>query len=155
MSNSPAVTAPAELLPDVPVIADSISVELPPVPAKRGHGRPRKYPLLTASADIEPGTSADITAYLQDHRLADIIVYLQDTPANNTQFKASRQKEINGLLEKGVFEVIPATDVPQGIRLFNSRFVDDIKYAGTEKAFEKSRLVVQAYNNQNKTTVLT
>jgi hypothetical protein len=45
--------------------------------------------------------------------------------------------------------------VPQGIRLFNSRFVDEIKFPGTPKAFEKSRLVVQAYNDQEKELVLT
>ena len=43
------------------------------------------------------------------------------------QFTDSRRKEINGLLEKGV----------------------------TDKAFEKSRLVVQAYNDQGKDLVLT
>ena len=94
-----------------------------PVP-KRGRGRPRKYPLLTA--------------------IADITIYLQD---NATQFSASRQKELAGLLKKGVFEITKLTDVPQGVRLFNSRFVDEIKNPGTDKAFEKSRLVVQAYND--------
>jgi len=38
-------------------------------------------------------------------------------------------------------------DVLQGVCIFNSRFVDEIKHFGTDKAFEKSRLVVQAYNN--------
>jgi hypothetical protein len=102
-----------------------------PVP-KRGRGRPRKYPLLTAMADI--------TIYLQD---------------NATQFSASRQKELTGLLEKGVFEVVKLVDVPDGIRLFNSRFVDEIKNPRTDLAFEKSRLVVQAYNDEEKKLVLT
>jgi hypothetical protein len=47
------------------------------------------------------------------------------------------------------------TDIPQGVRLFNSRFVDEIKNKGTDKAFEKSRLVVQAYNDSEKELVLT
>lgn len=47
------------------------------------------------------------------------------------------------------------TDIPHGIRIFNSRFVDEIKNKDTDKAFEKSRLVVQAYNNKEKTAVLT
>ena len=67
----------------------------------------------------------------------------------------SRQKELNGLLEKGVFEVVNMADVPQGLRIFNSRFVDEIKHPGTDKAFEKSRLVVQAYHNQGKDLILT
>jgi len=58
-----------------------------------------------------------------------------------------RRKEINRLLKKGVFAVITEKDVPQGIRIFNSRFVNEIKHLGTNKAFKKLRLVIQAYNN--------
>jgi hypothetical protein len=106
----------------------------PPQPLKRGRGRPRKYPLLTAMGDI--------TVYLQED-------------SQPGQFSASRQKELSGLLEKGVFKIVKLADVPQGVRLFNSRFVDEIKNPGTDKAFEKSRLVVQAYNDQEKELVLT
>jgi len=45
--------------------------------------------------------------------------------------------------------------MPKGVRLFNSRFVDKIKNKETNKAFEKSRLIVQAYNNFKKELVLT
>jgi hypothetical protein len=100
-------------------------------PAKRGRGRPRKYPQLE--------TAADVTIYLQD----------------DNQFKTSRQKELTGLLEKGVFEIVRLDDIPEDTRLFNSRFVDEVKNAGTSNAFEKSRLVVQAYNDQEKDIVLT
>jgi len=58
-----------------------------------------------------------------------------------------RRKEINGLLEKGVFAVITERDVPQGVRIFNSRFVNKIKHPNTNKAFKKLRLVIQAYND--------
>jgi hypothetical protein len=51
--------------------------------------------------------------------------------------------------------VVTDSDVPQGVRIFNSRFVDEIKHPSTDKAFEKSRLVVQAYNDQGKDLVLT
>ena len=46
-------------------------------------------------------------------------------------------------------------DVPQGAWLFNSQFVDEVKNIGTDKAFEKSQLVVQAYNDSEKELVLT
>ena len=69
-------------------------------------------------------------------------------------FTNSRSSKINGLLEKGVFRVVNLEDVPQGVRIFNSRFVDEIKHPRTDKAFEKSRLVVQAYNDQGKDLVL-
>jgi hypothetical protein len=74
---------------------------------------------------------------------------------NHKQFETSRQKEITGLIEKGVFEIINPQDVPAGVRIFNSRFVDEIKNPGTDKAFEKLRLVVQAYNDLEKGIVLT
>jgi hypothetical protein len=96
-------------------------------PVKRGRGRPRKYPL------------PDITAFLQ----------------GDGQFATSRQSEVAGLLEKGVFEVVDPETIPKGVRLFNSRFVDEVKNQGTDQAFEKSRLVVQAYNDLEKDIVLT
>ena len=126
-AGSPA--ASLETGPPEPTTGDTITVELPP---KRGRGRPRKYPILTAVADV--------TVYLQDQL---------------PQFVASRQKEITGLLDKGVFEIVQYDDIPKGARLFNSRFVDEIKNQGTDRAFEKSRLVVQAYNDQEKELVLT
>ena len=54
----------------------------------------------------------------------------------------SKQKAILGLLEKSVFQVVNPKDVPVGIQVFNSQFVNEIKNAGTDKAFEKSCLVV-------------
>ena len=71
------------------------------------------------------------------------------------QYKASRQLEVTGLIEKGVFEVANEADVPQGTRIFNARFVDEVKNKGTDKAIEKSRLVVQAYHDEGKRLVLT
>ena len=92
---------------------------------KRGRGRPRKY--------------ADVTLFLQD----------------DVDYEASRQAEITGLLEKGVFTVTSRADVPDGVRIFNSRFVDEVKHKGSENELKKSRLVVQAYNDDSKHIVLT
>jgi hypothetical protein len=108
-------------------------------PVKRGRGRPRKYPIKA--------NTANISIYLQDED--------NDQLTNSNQFVISRQKEIKGLLEKGVFELVNPKDIPQSNRVFNSRFVDEIKNPGTDKAFEKSRLVVQAYNDPEKDLVLT
>ena len=68
------------------------------------------------------------------------------------QYEDSRHKEVVGLLEKGVFEV--AHDVPDNARIFKARFVDEVKNKDTNKAYEKSRLVVQAYNDDEKSLVL-
>ena len=43
----------------------------------------------------------------------------------------------------------------QGNRVFNFRFVNKIKNPGIDKAFEKSRLVIQAYNDLEKDLILT
>lgn len=59
------------------------------------------------------------------------------------------------MTEKGVFEVIDPDTIPKGVRIFDSRFVDEVKNKGTDKAFEKSRLVVQACNDLEKDIVLT
>ena len=67
----------------------------------------------------------------------DISILVQETP-----FTDLRRKEINGLLEKGVFAVVTEKDVPQGVCIFNLRFVNQIKHPSTDKAFEKLRLVV-------------
>jgi hypothetical protein len=133
-----------------------------PEPLCRNPERPRRLP----------------TKFRQNH--ADISVFLgnsrKDSPGvpenpkeNNTTVKSkdlpekpptpsfveSRQKEIDGLLEKGAFEFTHSSAVPDGTRIFGSRFVDEIKNPGTEKAFEKSRLVVQAYNDKGKDAILT
>ena len=86
--------------------------------------------------------------------MADISVFLKNN-ASEPPFTESRRKEINGLLEKDAFEIISISDVPSGMRIFNSRFVDEIKNEGTATAFEKSRLVVQAYNDHGKEEILT
>lgn len=85
--------------------------------------------------------------------LPDLTVFM--TNEAPIQFASSRQKELSGLLGNGVFDIVKIVDIPPGIRIFNSRFVDEVKNAGTSDAFEKSRLVVQAYKDGEKDTVLT
>ena len=42
----------------------------------------------------------------------------------------------------------------KGVRLFNLQFVDEIKNKRTNKAFKKSQLIIQAYNDLEKELVL-
>ncbi len=74
----------------------------------------------------------------------------KDANAQPPQYTTYRQKEIAGLLEKGVFKVVTTEDIPSNTRKFNFRFVDEIENPGTDKAYEKCRLVVQAYNDKDK-----
>ena len=103
---------------------------LPVAPTKRPRGRPRKHPLPVRNL-------YDFEAYI------------------GTDFTASRQAEIAGLIAGGVLELVAPEDVPEGTRIFGSRFVDTLKGEGTDKAFEKSRLVIQAFNDTGKLEVLT
>ncbi len=106
---------------------------------------------------------------LRYQNFADIIVFLQDDDSLSNQFEEtllfissfififenSRRKKINELLERRVFELIIIENVFRDVRIFNFRFVDEIKHSSTSDAYEKFRLVVQAYNDQDKTLILT
>jgi len=72
--------------------------------------------------------------------------------ATQPLFYASRRKEMDGLMARGVFKIVRT--LPEGERLFKTRFVDEIK-GSTDKPFEKSRLVVQAFNDLGKRDILT
>lgn len=117
------------------------------LPESRRPARTRRLPARFRNDD----DAADISIYLQNETAASAAAVSASAPS----FVESRRKEINGLLEKGVFEVMPISNIPRDIRIFNSRFVDEVKNIGTSKAFEKSRLVVQAYNDYGKDAVLT
>jgi hypothetical protein len=96
---------------------------------------------------------------LRYQNFADIIVFLQnDEEISSTStftFADSRRKEINDLLKRQVFEIIIISEVLKNVRIFNSRFVDEIKHSDISQAYEKSRLMIQAYNDHEKTLVLT
>lgn len=62
-------------------------------------------------------------------------------------FAAARTNEFNGLVDKGVFALVPESEAV-GNRVYNSRFVDEVKHVGTPSAYAKSRLVVQAFNDK-------
>ena len=87
--------------------------------------------------------------------MADIIIHLFKPKhvAPTLNFQASWLKELNGLLDRGVFEIVDNT--PVSIWIFGTQFVDQVKNKGIEKAFDKSHLVVQAYNNLDKKHILT
>ena len=79
----------------------------------------------------------------------------ENLPKNTPTYEESRRKEIDGLFEKGAFAFVDISEVPEGTRIFGSRFVDEIKHPGTDRAYEKSRLVIQAYNDPGKELILT
>lgn len=87
------------------------------------------------------------------HHMADISVFLKNE-VSEPPFTKSQRKKMNSLLKKFVFEVVTISNILTTIRIFNSRFINKIKNEGTVTVFEKSRLVIQAYNNYGKEEIL-
>ena len=70
-------------------------------------------------------------------------------------FEASIKEELKALQTLGVFKIVKFDPYKYGnIRIFNSRFINEIK-GKTTILYEKSRLVIQAYNDDNKAVILT
>ena len=65
----------------------------------------------------------------------DVIVLLQNETVSSS-FVESRRKEVNELLKKNCFEVVFIESILEEIRIFNSRFVNEIKHEKTTAAFE-------------------
>ena len=70
-------------------------------------------------------------------------------------FEASIKEELKALRALGVFKIVKFDPCKHGnIRIFNSRFVNEIKRK-TTILYEKSRLVIQAYSDDGKAVILT
>jgi hypothetical protein len=70
-------------------------------------------------------------------------------------FITSSKKEVQGLLNQGVFKVVKAKNVPPGTRVFGSQFVNYVKDETTDSSYKKSCLVVQAHYDSRKKGILT
>lgn len=129
------------------------------------HKEPPESPQSDTEKQDQDTQSEDITLRRNPPRsrqrptrfqnMADITVYISKSLPSPANFQASRLKKLNELLEKGVFKIINTEDLPARARVFGSRFVDQVKNESTEKAFEKSRLVMQAFNDSEKHGILT
>jgi hypothetical protein len=122
---------------------------------KRDRDRFRKYLASTAYLSFVFNTIVDLALDLISISLF-VVAFKLDSIVHIafSHFAAFRQKKINDLIEKNVFQSINKNDVSFDVRIFNSRFVDEIKHFDIDKAFEKSRLVMQMFNDQNKNLIL-
>ncbi|CCD52037.1 similar to putative integrase [Botrytis cinerea T4] len=119
-----------------------LQVRIPPIRLLRAHANAQTF---FSSESEEHETPPSLALYLPDEDEIDDIEYTEcyaasAVPPTSTIFVESRRKEVNGLMENGVFRLVKLVDVPENTRIFNSRFVDEIKNEGTDKAFPKSRL---------------
>lgn len=71
-------------------------------------------------------------------------------------FEASDKEEICALMANNVFRLEQFDPIKHGkMRIFNSRLVREVKGKGTDKPYEKSRLVIQGYDDDGKKVILT
>jgi len=125
--------------------------------AKRRRGRPRKN---AQPEEQDDGDDAD-DAFLSHKEKAEYKLALELRTAGKITtpgkpFERSDATEIDGLMAAGVIQPVKyePNDAHRGIRLFKSRMVREIKNK-TSAPYEKSRLVVQGYNDAEKTALLT
>jgi hypothetical protein len=132
-------TAPLDALPPplkvviLPYEPDDAEAQ-PPRP-QRKHHLPSRY--------------RDDIAHLQ--QIARLFLQI----ASDNQFDESRHREVTRLLERDIFIAVNQEDIPPEAHIYSFRFINKVKNKGTDKAFKKSRLVVQAYNDKDKEFVLT
>ncbi|RAL58472.1 hypothetical protein DID88_005176 [Monilinia fructigena] len=136
----------APVAPVVPVLRSGLmQVVIPEIRQTRAVAN--AIPLSVSATYVNDDVSPDFTIYLNED---DESATFATTPDTSMMYQESRKKELQGLMESGVFELVKKSDIPLETRIFNSRFVDEIKNEGTDKAFPKSRLVVQAWKDQRK-----
>jgi hypothetical protein len=117
--------------------------------AKRDRDRFRKYFASTAYLSfVFNNDSIDSNFALA------FVAKFETNHTSLSQFAVFRQKKTIELIEKDVFQSVNRIDVLSSTRIFNSRFVDEIKHLDIDKAFEKSRFVIQTFNDQNQNFVL-
>jgi len=130
-------------------------------PPKRGRGRPRKVPLVQQQHFAEIFLQETDVTWMTSREQADAVLAVKlraegkiSTPG--TPFEESTKNEIAALIDRGVFEFIPYNENEHaGIRIFKSRIVNEIKGKTTDKPYEKSRLVIQGYGDEEKQHILT
>ena len=89
-----------------------------------------------------------------DYKLSLILRTEGKITTSGKLFEVLDQAEIAALIEDGVFRFEQYDSVIHISRLFNSRLVREIKNKET-KPYEKSRLVIQGFNDSGKAAILT
>jgi hypothetical protein len=130
------------------------------IPRRRGRppGSKNKPKIATPMINItKEGWEAFVTQKeLEDAQLAQKLRRKGKIITPGKPFELSNQAEIDGLIGRGVFrfeQFDPAKY--DGIRIFKSRIVNEIKGKVTDKPYEKSRLMVQGYDDDGKLMILT
>lgn len=164
----PSSSAPEDLeapvIPDIPDIAPSDHAIPGPQPEpRRLRGRPKGSKTKPKDAFITSASIADVftsSAYLSEKEKSDMALCLKLRADGVIQtagepFEESDMAEIDSLTVAGALEFMRYDPVKHGRhRIYRSRLVREVKGKST-KPYEKSRLVVQGFNDQGKKTILT
>jgi hypothetical protein len=70
-----------------------------------------------------------------------------DDQAIGQDFSGSRKLELQGLNDRGVFEVVKKCEVPDGVRIYGTRWIDTVKKNESGTMRLKSRLVAQNFRD--------
>lgn len=73
----------------------------------------------------------------------------------SAQYIVSKLNKIAGLRKKNIFKVVTTTAIQTNAQTFTFCFVHEVKNESIDKTYEKSRLVIQVYNDQEKDLILT
>jgi len=132
----------------------AIPFEYPAPVAPRKRGRPRKLPI--PAQFMQSSTQFLSTKEQADFQLAIQLRNDGEISTPGAPFQESDAAEIDGLMIAGVLkpELWDAAK-HSGIRIFKSRMVREVKGKGTGSPYEKSRLVVQGYGDEEKKSLLT
>jgi hypothetical protein len=69
-------------------------------------------------------------------------------------FDAAKQKEIQGLIERGTCKVVLKDKLPENPNIMGGRFVLTIEDSGTSKEIYKARYVVQGFRDKKNTSLV-
>lgn len=142
-------------------VEDTIVVRQP------GRGRPRQNQYINSTIDgaetfifTQDNTTVEVEAFLSNKEKVDwrLSRELRRSGRITTQgepFEASTAQEINDLIASGVFRFEKYNPNVHGRDIFRSRMVNEIKGKNTNSPYEKSRLVIQGYNDNGKQAILT
>ncbi len=135
---------------EIPAPLDHLETEKP-----RRQGRPRKTHFTNDLMD----KTADIFMSHRERADYELVLKLRYEGVITTPgdlFEQSDQIEIKTLLANGVLLPLQYdSNQHAGVCLFKSHLVHEIKGKTTNKPYEKSRLVIQGYNDTEKTALLT
>ena len=129
-------------------------------PGSKNKPKPAAPKISSIDAAIANGMNLSM-AYLTAKEKSDYALSLQlrkegKITTAGEPFELSDQKEVDGLISRGVFEFTQYNpEKHDGIRIFKSRMVREVKGKTTDTPYEKSRLVIQGHSDQDKELVLT